>query len=183
MPRAHGVADRTADYASREPESRRRLMANYYTKFSDVLPNLTADEEAWLREQMEGDPEGDEGRGSGPECDHEFLDDDRPDRWGRHLWLYTAESGDPDAVAKFVQQFLKRFRPGQCWSMTFAYTCSSPGVGDFGGGAVFVAANSIETVDTDYIADQQQREFAGRQADTTDETESEQDGGGEATDR
>ena len=81
--------------------------------------------------------------------------------------LYTEESGDPDAVAKLVQQFLGRFRPSQFWSMTFAYTSSSPGVGDFGGGAVFVTAGGIKAVDTDYIADQQQKAFFSRTARNT----------------
>ena len=63
-----------------------------------------------------------------------------------------------------MQQFLRRFRPGQFWSMTFAYTCSTPGVGDFGGGAVPVTVDGIEAVDTDYITGQQQKAFASRTA-------------------
>ena len=63
------------------------------------------------------------------------------DGWGRHLWFYAEESGSPDNVAWLVQKFLKRFRPDQCWSLTYAATCSKPRVGEFGGGAVFVTAD------------------------------------------
>jgi len=33
-------------------------------------------------------------------------------------------------LAALVQKFLKRFRPDQCWSLTYATTCSKPRVGD-----------------------------------------------------
>ena len=63
--------------------------------------------------------------------------------WGRHLWVYAEESGNPDNVAWLVQKFLKKFRPDQCWSLTYATTCSKPRAGEFGGGAVFVTADAI----------------------------------------
>ncbi len=167
-------------------------MANYYTLFSEALPHLTADEEAWLRRQLEfvrvfGDSEYPEHElpdglnladadWSGHRLfltphdydteydekrigEYEFRDDDQKDGWGRHLWLYAEEGGDTDLVAAMVQQFLKRFRPDQCWSMTFAYTCSSPRVGDFGGGAVFVTAADIQWEDTDCFVEQRRQAF------------------------
>jgi hypothetical protein len=65
------------------------------------------------------------------------------DSWGRHLWVYAEESGWPDNLAWLVQKFLKKFRPDQCWSLTYAATCSKPRVGEFSGGAVFVTADAI----------------------------------------
>jgi hypothetical protein len=67
----------------------------------------------------------------------------RNDRWGRHLWLYADENGNPDNVAHLVHKFLKQFRPNECWSLTWATTCSKPRVGEFGGGAIFVTAHEI----------------------------------------
>ena len=73
------------------------------------------------------------------EFEYAFHDDhDTPDGWGRHLWLYAEESGNPDHVAWLVQKFLQKFRPDQYWSLTWAATCSKPRVGEFSGGAVFV---------------------------------------------
>ncbi len=84
-----------------------------------------------------------------PSCEclgfeYAFHDDhDTRDGWGRHLWLYTDESGKPAQVAWLVRKFLKQFRADQCWSLTYATTCSKLRVGDFGGGAVFVTADRI----------------------------------------
>jgi hypothetical protein len=112
-------------------------MANNYTLFSEVLPNLTDEEAQWLKEQLETGLED-----SG--VLHQFDTDDEPDGWGRYLWLYADESADLEQVAIFVQKFLRQFRPDQYWSLTFATTCSKPRVGEFSGGALFVTANDIK---------------------------------------
>ena len=44
----------------------------------------------------------------------------------RSLWLHADDYGDPTHVAWLVHKFLKRFRPDQCWSLTYANTCSKP---------------------------------------------------------
>ena len=80
----------------------------------------------------------------GPGFEYDFADgDDRPDSWGRHLWIHGGGNGYVDGAACLVRKFLKRFRPDQCWSLTYATTCSKPRVGEFGGGAVFVTAEEI----------------------------------------
>jgi hypothetical protein len=148
-------------------------MANNYLQFSEVIPHLTRDEEAWLRQQLEeiyvfGDceyasdqilkdlsladadwsgfrlwrnTEADDPDWLG--FDWEFRDGDEWDDYGRHLWLYTEESGEPAHVAHLVQTFLRRFRPDQCWALTFAETCSKMRVGEFSGGGCFVTADEI----------------------------------------
>ena len=162
-------------------------MANQYLEFSEVLPNLTAEEETWLKEQLEmihvfGDrqytsvelPEGLDPMKSdwcgirawrdleelpGFPTDlgfcYEFCDDSRGENWGRHLWFYTEEWGYPELVAHLVQKFLRQFRAGDCWSLSYAATCEKLRVGDFGGGAVFVTANDIQ-----YFSDGDFREKA-----------------------
>ena len=50
--------------------------------------------------------------------------------------------GSPERVAHLVQKFLRQFRPKECWSLTYATICSKPRVGEFGGGAVFVTADT-----------------------------------------
>ncbi len=162
-------------------------MANQYLEFSEVLPNLTAEEETWLKEQLEtihvfGDKEytedmlpkefdAEKSDWSGVRAwydmeeqpdspiDHgfcyEFHDDDPEENWGRHLWFYTEEWGYPELVAHLVQKFLRQFRAGDCWSLSYAVTCSKPRVSEFGGGAVFVTANDIQ-----YFSDGDFREKA-----------------------
>jgi hypothetical protein len=168
-------------------------MANNYLEFSEVLPHLTAEEELWLRNQLEtvyvfgdceyvedevpsdldtadadwsgcrawrdledGDP--DDGETIGFAC--EFHDDhDTLDGWGRHLWLHTEESGCPERAAQLVQKFLKEFRPQECWSLTYATTCSKPRVGEFAGGAVFVTADEIKWQDASDSTEQERKVF------------------------
>jgi hypothetical protein len=89
--------------------------------------------------------------------DYEFDDDDTD--WGHHLWIYVEESGDPARPAQLVQKFLRRFRPDQCWGLTFAQTCSKLRVGDFGGGAVFVTADKIKWNNAFNFVEEEQRSF------------------------
>ena len=72
-----------------------------------------------------------------------FHQDDEPNGWGRHLWMYADEHGDPNHVAWLVRKFLKRFRPERCWSLSYATTCSKLRVGEFSGGAMFVTADEV----------------------------------------
>jgi hypothetical protein len=149
-------------------------MANNYLTFSEVIPQLTAEEEAWLEHQLEmvsvfGDreftedeklpddvegnewcgcrayrdmPDYDPDYGDGAGFCHSFDDSD-PDGWGRHLWLHAEEGACLDRLAYLVKKFLKQFRPDQCWSLTYAATCSKQRVGEFGGGALFVTADQV----------------------------------------
>jgi len=59
-------------------------------------------------------------------------------------------------IALLAKTFLRRFRPDQCWSLTYAIHCSKPRVGEFGGGAIFVTADKINHLNAyDWIAQQQ----------------------------
>jgi hypothetical protein len=62
----------------------------------------------------------------------------------RELWIYSEESGNLNNVATLAQAFLKRFRPSGYWSFEYAYTCSKPRVGEFGGGGAFITAKEIK---------------------------------------
>ena len=163
-------------------------MADNYLQFSEKLDNLTANETAWLEEQLQpivvfgdrefadgdpaiatlpGDPDftGPRFLRDNPNFDSSwdvlgfeaaFHDDGDPP--AHYLWLH-ADYGNPDHVAWLVQKFLKQFRPDQCWSLTYAGTCSKPRIGEFGGGAVFVTANKIEWQDAGDFVEQQRAAF------------------------
>ena len=162
-------------------------MADNYLDFSEIIANLSEQEEAWLKEQLLpirvfgakeyledavpaelADTEPDwagvrflqDKTDHDPQCDalgfqYSFHDDHDTEGWGRHLWLYTEGWGDASNVAWLVQKFLKKFRPDQCWSLTYSTTCSKPRVGEFSGGAVFVTADTIQWDNAyDFIEDQ-----------------------------
>ena len=165
-------------------------MPNNYLQFSEIITDLAADEEIWLRQQLEhvvvcGDQEYRDGEvpkdlnprdadwsgirawrdletDDDPEWlgfDCEFDDSSEWEDWGRHLWIYAEESGDPDRAAHLVQKFLRRFRPDQCWSLTYAVTCSKLRVGEFSGGGCFVSAGEIKWQDSYRFVEEQRQAF------------------------
>ena len=83
---------------------------------------------------------------------YEFRDE--PGDRGRHLWLYAEETACVERVAHLVRRFLAAFRPRQCWSLTYAATCSKPRVGEFGGGGVFVSADDVFWCDAHQFVEQ-----------------------------
>ena len=161
-------------------------MADTFVQFSEELSKLTAEEAAWLKEQLQPIVVFD---------DREFAEDDpaiatlpgSPDFTGPRflrdksavvrrydwrgfeftflydeetLWLHCDSHATPKHAAWLVQKFLKRFRPDQCWWLTYATSCSNLRTGEFSGGAVFVTAAEI-TFHTVYDFVQQQRATFG----------------------
>jgi hypothetical protein len=130
-------------------------MADNYQLFSEIIPTLTQEERA-LAERVLGctqqqDRAGDAAKilkEAGLNMDAVDLDDwpgfqwsiDSPDS---ELWLYGEEFGNVSHVAEFVRAFLARFRPADCWQLTWAETCSKPRIGEFGGGGLFVTASRV----------------------------------------
>ena len=147
-------------------------MADYYLQFSETLDAINPDEEKWLHEQLAADPHTD--------CPAFLLDygDRDPDdpgygfEWSfhgegeeRHLWVHADDHGDVDRLAHLVQKFLKAFRPGECWSLNYANTCSKPRVDGFGGGAVFVTVDEIRSHSSGEFIFQQRQAFEAAKAD------------------
>lgn len=147
-------------------------MADNYLTFSEVIAHLTTDEEQWLHKYLQ--PPRDEDFDSWTEekqqawLEEHGVDDfyDWPgfqyeicdrERVGRRLWLYTEESGNTETVTRVVQAFLKRFRPADCFALSYAITCSKMRVGEFGGGAIFVTTDSVEWIDSyDWVEEKQE---------------------------
>jgi hypothetical protein len=144
-------------------------MADNYLEFSEIIDDLTPDEEAWLETQMEevcladGREVGDEDEDSevdwiGPRFlsgrrDMYESDEGLGFEWQfetdrakntRRLWVYAEMNGDPNRLAHLVQDFLVVHRPKSHWSLTWAITCSKPRIGEFGGGGVFITADRMD---------------------------------------
>ena len=147
-------------------------MANDYLEFSQVVANLSEPEAGWLRQELAwidvyGDQEftvgsgNDDGNLGAPDWSgYRFLRDyhaadsdceevgfcfelDEDEAYGRHLWLYGEEYADLEKLGHLIQNFLRRFRPHDCWALSYACTCSKPRVDAFGGGAVFITARRV----------------------------------------
>ena len=57
---------------------------------------------------------------------HEFHDGDDRNRWGRYLWVFAEENGNPDSVVHLVRKFLRQFRPQERWSLTLRNSLLEP---------------------------------------------------------
>ena len=143
-------------------------MADNYLQFSESLDDLTPKEVRWLKDQLAEDETT--GCPTFLKDYQERTDDDDTDcgfqyefREGsdarRYLWICAEEHGDAERVAHLVRKFLQQFHPDQCWSLTYATTCSKPRVGEFGGGAVFVTADAIRWQNAYEFVEQQHVAF------------------------
>lgn len=134
-------------------------MANYYTDFSAAIRNLTTEEETWLKTVLEVPESIPEMEGSGvellqdervqevvtegmwPGCAYKLCDDTQE---GRYLWLYTEGYAHLESVAMLVQAFLKKFRPYECFALTYAHSCNKPKLDVFSGGYAFITAEDVK---------------------------------------
>lgn len=135
-------------------------LANNYLQFSEIIEKVTAEEAAWAKARLHemtekfSDHNGDEGwyfEWSIHEA-HDPAD-------GPHIWVYSEEGAEPEHVAVFFQEFLKKFRPDSCLSLTWAAFCDKLRVGEFDGGAVFVTAKDIIWHTTGSFLDEQKKLF------------------------
>jgi hypothetical protein len=126
-------------------------MADNYQLFSELVPALTKEERMWV-EQVLGDPDQPKQvlADAGIKLDAVDVDYWPGFAWEidskGELWLYAEEYGNVSHAGEFVRALLARFRPADCWELTWAETCSKPRVGEFGGGALFVTARSVRAI-------------------------------------
>lgn len=113
-------------------------MSNYYTMFSTILPNLTPQEKAWIEAQLKAKAALDEDGDVGFEW---AVEDSHSQSHYLHIYTEDLVGGDYRAVAAFVQEFLKTWRPNETFIMEWAEIGDSPGAIDgFTGGALRVTA-------------------------------------------
>jgi hypothetical protein len=139
-------------------------MADYFTLFSAEIPALAPNEREWATQLLDADcpdpvlaaagiaPETVD-RQDWPGFEWQFIEP------ASDLWIVSHGAANLEHVAAFVRAFLGRFRPAQCWKMSWAETCSKPRVGDFGGGAVFVTSAGFTFLNSGEWLERQRREF------------------------
>ncbi len=154
-------------------------MPNYYTSYSEAITHITADEERWLRQQLEEVCVFEDGAvfADDSECPDEyaeqesiwggyrfFADEHDEDCWpfsyewfaeggstGLALYHGEEESDGLESVGPFVSAFLKKFRPDEVWTLEWADRCDRPCIGTFGGGCLFVRADGFDHISTGEI--------------------------------
>lgn len=130
-------------------------MANHYLQFCEVIPDITPEEETWIRNRVQemNDKFSDASGEDGWYFEWKITKD--PDDKLPHLTVYAEESAEPEHVAAFAQEFLRKFRQDSSFHLSWAGFCDKLRPGEFGGGAVFVTAETQEWMGTyDFIEEQ-----------------------------
>jgi hypothetical protein len=129
-------------------------VTNYYTKFSSSLKIESDREKDWciatlskLEEELDDDGIS--------KADFEWSYD--PEE--KCIYFVCDDSANIDQIASFVQEFLKEFHQDRWWYLEWSRDCSSMRLDGFGGGAIFVTVNSIETIDTYHWIETQAEQY------------------------
>jgi len=123
-----------------------------FLQFSQTITRLTEKETAWFATYIEH-------RHRGLDFDGNELNLDEQEVYpnfgfriivsetelGTYAWFYSKENGSVEQVAETVQEFLKKNRPDDCFSMTWSELSDNLTPEEFDGGGVFVTAEEIET--------------------------------------
>ena len=129
-------------------------MANNYLQFSVMLPLPESEgaQEAVKAFYDEFQKQRDEAEGSGDPDDWDEKYDLQSDMSGGEVWIYAEESGSVEAVAEFIQEYLKHFQMDGGVYFSWAETCSKSRVNEFAGGAFLVTREQkFVTVSSDII--------------------------------
>lgn len=135
------------------PSEGEGAIANNYTQFSFAVSLDTDEEKEWAERavaHVNQWEQGDDPDVAGNEFDavippdgYTFYDVEIDDDG---LWFHADEAGDPDHVAQFVEEFLRRFRPDDHVGFSWADTCTKPRLDEFGGGAMVITAHGTEAM-------------------------------------
>lgn len=112
-------------------------MSNCYTRFCGQLTNLSRDEEGWLKIRYQDGPNDRE--------DEEFSFN--LDFEAHCVYFSSEESGRPDHVAEIVVEFLRKFRPKDVFTMTYACYGDRIDLDGIGGGAICVTQYGWDIMD------------------------------------
>ena len=130
-------------------------MADYYTKFSVVVPLPDAAAQAYaleLADQAERIRFDDEVIAGFPAALQDVAEDWRfdthPESGDEHgLWLDTC-SGGIDAACAYIQHLLRKYNRTGRVTFEWANDCSKSRTDAYGGGAAIITARRIKTMNT-----------------------------------
>ena len=131
-------------------------MADYFTNFSLVLQLANEAEQAYaldLAHKAGLAQQGNELPADFPKALVDMIEDWQfetdADNFGtKHgLWLHSMYGG-VDAVCAFIQHLLQTFDPKAHVTFEWSHDCSKPRTDAYGGGAAFITAKKIQTMNT-----------------------------------
>ena len=128
-------------------------MADYFTKFSVVLELKEATQQEYAldlaikvdRFRSDELPVPDDFPADLVEALEDWHFETEPDKGG--VWLHS-DYGGIDSACAFIQHLLQKFDPTGSVSFEWSHDCSQPRVDAYGGGAAFITAHEIKTMNT-----------------------------------
>lgn len=115
-----------------------------YIQFSETIDCLTQSEKEWVKTRLSTVDAS------------EFLWELNGDR----LWIHS-KFGNPLKVVEFAREFLKKFRPEDSFSITWACFEDDPR-GEFEGGGAFVTARSTKLFFPKNKVEEEQDKFVSK---------------------
>jgi hypothetical protein len=146
-----------------------RSMADNYSQTSFMVPTKNDEQRDWLVAVFGGMDRVQAGDGSAAANLHEEVISIAIDReydfengytpnWrveNDGIWVHADESIDVDLMVVILQAYLKKFHPNSSIGFQWADTCSKPRLDEFGGGAVYIAADDAAFMSTGHWLDEQ----------------------------
>jgi len=131
-------------------------MAQNTIQFSECIERLTAEEFAWWH-AVDRAVENEDGADLSALVDESMADDEIGDmlqgltlllyETSGTVYLYAEEDADVGVVGMLVCAFLRRFRPGDTFYLTWASACSKPRPGEFGGGMLIADKDGWDSLE------------------------------------
>ena len=128
-------------------------MADYFTRFSLVLKLKDAAQQEYAldlaakanRHRIEDEPLPSDF----PAILADVLEDwnFETEQESDGIWLQS-DNGGIDAVCAFIQHLLQKFDPKGSVAFEWSHDCSKPRTDAYGGGAAFITAKEIKTMNT-----------------------------------
>jgi hypothetical protein len=146
-------------------------VADYYTKVSIAVGDVTEEERAWFDQATQ--ETGLMVRAEAEDCEiSDFSEEERAEDNsiylgcdfvsqdnGRTLWINGEESPELDAIAGLLQTYLEKFHPDRYIEMQYSFDASKPRLDAYGGGAAFITAKGTKWMLTSGWLEQQAAEF------------------------
>jgi hypothetical protein len=128
-------------------------MADYFTKFSVVLDLKEPEQQAYAmdladkaaRYRTDDSPVPADFPTDLVEVLEDWTFETEKDTGG--VWLQS-DYGGIDAVCAFIQHLLQKFKPQGNVSFEWSHDCSKPRADAYGGGAAYITAHEIKTMNT-----------------------------------
>lgn len=129
------IAIAEASKALKQMFRKESSVASNHLLFSEEVETESEEAARWIEQQLQEAESSDDGG----ICMFE--------RDGTKLWLYSEEYADVDRLEDILAGYQKKFGDQKAIVLSWAHTCTSPRLSEFGGGATVIVAGKVKNLD------------------------------------